>query len=285
MVDDHQDAMPGVSCRYLCWWCSACALYGAAVRIDQAITQLRIFLKTGPLSKRGVLSTVRVLAHREPDLPFHPSLTPPDLLLCDATELPPAGKFPFPMERSGPHLQLHKVCLKRMFDLASRSDHLFVRGGKLQHVLRVGMQLPLALPPLPFVGLQQHVYEEVMSTRGDRRKSHVVAFDARQDMRCVVIPESMLLSLKTSKKPKSSCWWFDLITAIWKISSDACLSLCRSIFVTFEQSKDLKVLGKSVKNSTGTNSLRIRLRSAKYVCARGGRRVQFSISVCLNRHI
>lgn len=65
-------------------------------RIDQAIAQLRIFLKMGPLSKRGVLSTVRVLAHREPDLPFHPSLTPPDLLLCDATELPPAGNISFP---------------------------------------------------------------------------------------------------------------------------------------------------------------------------------------------
>lgn len=65
--------------------------------IDQAIAQLRMFLKMGPLSKRGVLSMVRVLARREPDLPFHPSLTPPDLLLCDATELPPAEDFSFPV--------------------------------------------------------------------------------------------------------------------------------------------------------------------------------------------
>lgn len=63
------------------------------------------------------------------------------------------------------------------------------------------MQLPLALPPIPFMGLRQHVYEEVMSTRGDRRKSHIVAFDARQDMKCGVIPESMLLSPRTSKQP------------------------------------------------------------------------------------
>lgn len=64
--------------------------------VDQAITQLCIFLKMGPLSKRGVLSMVRVLAHREPDLSFHPSLTPPDLGLCDATERPPAENFSFP---------------------------------------------------------------------------------------------------------------------------------------------------------------------------------------------
>lgn len=81
--------------RYPCWWCSSGVLYCAAVLIDQAIAQLRIFLKMGPLSQRGVLSTVHALAQRELDLPFHPSLAPPDLL-CDATELPPAGNLSFP---------------------------------------------------------------------------------------------------------------------------------------------------------------------------------------------
>lgn len=77
-----------------------------------------------------------------------------------------------------------------MFDLASRSDHLLGRGGKFQHVLRVRMQLPVALLPFPFLGLCQPVYEEVMSREGDRRRSHIVAVGAGQDMRCVLMAES-----------------------------------------------------------------------------------------------
>lgn len=71
----------------------------------------------------------------------------------------------FLVKRREPRLHLTKVCLKRLFDLASRSDHFLVRGGKFQHVLKVGMQL-LPAPPLHLVGLLQHVYEEVMSRRG-----------------------------------------------------------------------------------------------------------------------
>lgn len=55
------------------------------------------------------------------------------------------------------------------------------------------MQLPVALLPFPFLGLYQPVYEEVMSREGDRRRAHVVAVGAGQDMRCALMVESTLL--------------------------------------------------------------------------------------------
>lgn len=109
----------------------------------------------------------------------------------------------FLVARREPHLHLTKVCLKRMFDLANRSDRLFVRRGKFQHVFRVGMQLP---PPPPHYrplftlwAFASMFMRKWWADVGDRGKSHVVAFDAPQDMRCVAIPESMLSSGKASQ--------------------------------------------------------------------------------------
>lgn len=186
------------SCRYLCWWCSSCVLHGAAVRIDQAVAKLRVFLKTGPLSKRGVLSTVFLLIG---------SLTSPSIRLSllltfscvmpQLTQLPPAENFSFPdgTKRATPSAPQGAFEEIVWFSLPFRS--LVRQRGQTTTCSQ--SRNAAALPPLPFMGLQQPVYEEVMSTRGDRRESHIVAFDARQDMRCVVIPKSMLLSLKTSE--------------------------------------------------------------------------------------
>lgn len=100
-------------------------------------------------------------------------------------------------------------------------------------------------------------------THGEIEGSHIVGSDAWEDMSCVVIPESMLLSPETSESLCLWSSWFDLIAAIWNISSDAetfeeiWVDVCTAFHT-------LKVPGQSGKEATGT----ILLRLAKYACTR-----------------
>lgn len=112
---------------------------------------------------------------------------------------------------------------------------------------------------LPFVGLQQHVYEEVMSRRGDRRKNHG-AFDAWQDMKCVSIPGSTCLSIKALESwiPDHS----DMEYHLWCLVEPVLDNFCNfwvDMRTAFGSALLQKLPGKWFKKVTGINLPRIRL--------------------------
>lgn len=137
-----------------------------------------------------------------------------------------------------------------MVDLANHSDHLLVRGGKFQHVLRVGMQLPPA--PLHLVG-------EACLWGSDEQ---TVEIDARVTLQRLMLDRiwdvlpflSPCFYLSRLQKAESLCCCqrgFDPIEAIWNSSSDAWLSLFCKILATFEH----------IRVSTGLKYLAIELKT------------------------